>query len=99
GTEFRLVIRLESGLSLNSQFYYLESVMKTSIFVVVAPFILVGCASSSQLPNVLAVKDPIKASSAPTHYHSKIGGYTHHEPVVPDPWVQDTSPNNGGEQK
>lgn len=73
--------------------------MKTSIFVVVAPFILVGCASSSQLPNVLAVKDPIKASAAPTHYHPKIRGYTHREPVVPDPWAQNTSPNAGGEQK
>lgn len=72
--------------------------MKTSLFVVVAPFILVGCASSSQLPNVLAAKDPIKSSVAPTHYHPKIRGYTHREPVVPDPWAQNTAPNNGGEQ-
>jgi hypothetical protein len=69
--------------------------MKTSLFVVVAPLILVGCASSSQLPNVLAAKDPTKVSTAPTHYHPKVRGYTHREPVVPDPWAQNPSQNGG----
>lgn len=75
--------------------------MKTSLFVVVAPLILVGCASSNQLPNVLAAKDPTtpQGSAAPAHYHPKIRGYTHREPVVPDPWAQNSAPNNGGEQK
>jgi len=75
--------------------------MKTSLVVVVVSLILAGCASSSQLPNVLAARDPVKPQTtlAPTHYHPKIRGYTHREPVVPDPWAQNTSPNAGGEQK
>lgn len=71
--------------------------MKATLFAVVAPLLLVGCTSTSPLPEVLSYKSPVTAGAKvpKTHHHSILTGYTHREPVVPDAWV----PENEAEKE
>ncbi len=71
--------------------------MKATLFVVVVPLLLAGCASPSPLPEVLPHKSPVKAGAKVprTHHHATLTGYTHREPVVPEAWV----PEDGAEKE
>lgn len=63
--------------------------MKATLFAVVAPLLLVGCTSTSPLPEVLSYKSPVTAGAKvpKTHHHTTLTGYTHREPVTPEAWI------------
>lgn len=69
--------------------------MKATLFAVVVPLLLAGCATQSPLPEVTAYKSPVSAGAKVprTHHHTTLTGYTHREPVVPGAWV----PEEAGE--
>lgn len=68
--------------------------MKATLFAVVVPLLLAGCASQSPLPEVLSYKSPVKSGAKVpnTHHHTILTGYTHREPVVPEAWVPEDEP-------
>ena len=63
--------------------------MRATLFAVVCPLLLAGCASQIHLPEVTASKSPVTAGAKvpKTHHHTILTGYTHREPVTPDAWV------------
>jgi hypothetical protein len=71
--------------------------MKTAIVAVVAGLFLTGCASSRELPHVMALKKPATptAKVKATHHHPVVTGYVHRKPTAPVPWVKGKAPTPG----
>ena len=63
--------------------------MKATLFALVVPLLLAGCATPRPLPEVTAYKSPVTAGAKvpKTHFHTTLTGYTHREPVTPEAWV------------
>ena len=78
--------------------------MKATLFAVVVPLLLAGCASPSPLPEVLSYKSPVTSGAKvpKTHHHTTLTGYTHREPVTPEAWVTEDdvpTPEAGAEKE